>query len=268
MFKKVNLVLIILSTVVILSSCRYQKLLKSKDHKLKYKSALEYYKKEDYARAMSLFEQLVPLYKGTAKGEEVEYYFSYCNYALGDYILAGYYFRRFAGSYPNSKHTEECHFLSAYCFYYDSPKTSLDQESTNRAMQEFQLFIGRYPKSPRIEECNKLTDELRQKLETKSYHNAKMYYNLRHYKSATIALNNSLKEFPDSHFREDIYYYILKSDYMYAINSIKSKQNERINKVLADYNTLVKAYPSTKYKKSIERIYKDSNRILKKITTK
>jgi len=180
---KFKYLLIIISLAVFSSSCKYQKLLKSTDNKLKYEKAKEYYENEDYAKAMTLFEQLIPIYRGTEKGEEISYFYAYSNYHLKNYILAGHYFRKFINSFPNSKFTEECSFMSAYCYYLDSPKSTLAQESTAKAITELQLYMGRYPESERIDECNELMDDLTRKLQKKSFENALLYYNRELYKA-------------------------------------------------------------------------------------
>ena len=41
---------------------------------------MQYYEKKNYIKAMSLFEELIPVYKGTDKAEEIYYYYSYCNF--------------------------------------------------------------------------------------------------------------------------------------------------------------------------------------------
>jgi len=260
---KILPVLLVLMTLG--SACHYQKLLKSTDNELKYTKAKEYYQNKDYARAMELFDQLIPIFRGTDKGEEINYLYAYCNYYMKDYIMAGHYFRKFTESFPLSEYTPEAAFLSAYCYYLDAPKPSLDQETTKRAIVEFELYISKYPLSNKIEECNKLMDELRYRLEKKSYDNAMLYYNLGQYKAAVIALKSGLKEFPDSKFREDILYYTLRSSYLYAINSIYTKSKERLNDAVKDYKSFVRAYPESKYKKEVARLNDDINKRVGKV---
>jgi len=262
MIKQSKYFIIVFTLLIAVSSCKYQKLLKSSDADLKYKKAKEYYENGDYSKAMSLYQQLVPIYKGTEKGEEVSYYFAYCNYNLKDYIYAGHYFRKFANSFPNSKYSEECSFLSAYCYFLDSPKTSLDQESTNKAIVEIQLYLGRYPESKRIDECNNLLDVLRKKLEKKSYDNAYLYYKIFKYEAASIALHQSLIQYPETDYKEDIFYYILKSDYLLAEKSIYKKSEERLRKSLKSYKTFSKKFPESDYMKDANKIEKS---ILKKL---
>jgi outer membrane protein assembly factor BamD len=248
-------VLMILGT-----SCKFQTLLKSTDNELKYTKAKEYYENHDYAKAMELFEQLIPIFRGTDRGEEINYLFAYSNYYLKDYIMAGHYFRRFTESFPISTYTPECAFMTAYCYYLDAPKPSLDQETTRKALSEFELFVSRYPISDKIAECNKLIDELRYRLEKKSYQNAILYYDLGQFKAAVVSLKSSLKEFPDSKFREDILFYTLKSSYLYANGSIYTKVKERLNDAAKDYRTFARSYPTSKYSKEAGRIYEDISR--------
>lgn len=262
MFKKVIYFLLF---VLLFASCsKYQKLLKSSDYDLKYSKALEYYEKKDYYRAMTLFEELMNIYKGTVKAENVYYYFAYCNYALEDFLLAGYHFNNFAKTFPSSKHTEEARYLSAYCYYMDSPNYSLDQSATIKAIEEFQIFIEQYPKSERIAKCNELVDELREKLETKSYQNAKLYYELTDYKAAVVALKLSLKEFPDTKYREEMMYLVVESYYKLAENSVEAKKKDRYQLSVDEYFAFLDQYPTSKYLKDAERIYENSLGKLKK----
>jgi len=246
------------------SSCKYSKVKKGNDHKAKYEMANMFYEKEKYAKALTLYEDIVPIYRGTEKGQDVFYKYSYCNYYLEDYILAGYYFRKFAETYPKSKMTEDARFMSAYCYYLDAPKSKLDQQTTYKALEEFQLYISKYPNSVKMNQCNELVDKLRDRLEKKSFDNSKLYYNIGYYNAAIIALQNSLNDFPDSEYREEIQFYILKSSYMYAMESINDKQTERFNKTKGYYNDFIKKYPDTKYKKDADKIYADTDKFLTK----
>jgi len=245
---------------------KYNKLIKSSDMDAKYAAAVKYFQKEDYGKALTLFEELMSVYRGTEKGEEVHYYYSYCNYNLEDYILAGYQFRSFAKNYPNSKHTEECAYMNAYCFYLNSPEYSLDQIDTKLAIKEFQRFTNQYPKSTRIPQCNDLLDKLRGKLERKSYENAMLYYNMSDYKAAIAALGNHLKDFADTKHTEEIHFKIIKSYYLLALNSIESKKQERFKAACDAYLKFVDSYPNSEYIKDAEMVYTSAQKSLEKYT--
>ncbi|OFY87526.1 MAG: hypothetical protein A2236_06525, partial [Bacteroidetes bacterium RIFOXYA2_FULL_33_7] len=250
-----------LFVMIVFTSCsEFQKLLKSTDYELKYNKAVEYYNEKDYFRAQSLFTELLNIYKGTNKAEEIYFYYAYCYYGEQDYIMAGYYFKNYVLTYPNGIHKEECSYMAAYCYYLNSPIPSLDQAYTEKAIEELQLFINKYPSSERIKLCNEHIDKLRYKLETKSFNNAKLYYELGNYKAAIASLKSSLFEFPDSDYREDLLFLVLKSSYLLAENSIDKKKEERYKSALTEYHALVDEYPETQYKKEAERIFEASKK--------
>ncbi len=71
-------------------------------------------------------------------------------------------------SYPNSDKSIEAAFFSAKSYYELSPKYSLDQTDTDKALSKLQNFINAYGESPYVEEANILAKELRIKKEQKS----------------------------------------------------------------------------------------------------
>lgn len=243
---------------------KFNKLVKSTDIDAKYAAAVKYFKKEDYTKALTLFEELMSVFRGTAKAEEVHYYYAYCNYNLDDYIVAGYHFRNFVKTFPGSIHTEECAYMNAYCFYLSSPTYSLDQVDTKLAIKEFQRFTNQYPKSTRIAECNTMLDKLRGKLERKSYENAMLYYNMVDYKAAVVAFGNHTKDFPESKHVEELNYLTIKSYYLLALNSIESKKQERFKAAVDTYLKYVDTFPKGGYLKEAEMIYSSALKNLEK----
>lgn len=270
MLKRTSYITLLLFTVLVtVSSCNdFKKLQKSTDLNKKYEAAVKYYEKGDFLKAQILLEELMPLYRGQGRAEEILYYYAYATFSMGDYTLAQYHFKNFVRTYPNSPHAEECAYLNARCFYLNSPNYSLDQEDTYRAIQEFQLFINQYPNSPRVEESNQIIDLLREKLELKSYENAKMYYKMEEYKAAIVAFNNTLKDFPNSKHKEEIAYLTLRSHYMLAYNSVDAKKEERINAAIDAYNKFIGMYPQSQYLKQAQDVYNNTVRLKDKFKTK
>jgi outer membrane protein assembly factor BamD len=92
---------------------------------------------------------------------------------------------------------------------------------------------------------------------TKSFINAKLYFDLGYYKSSIIALRNSLSDYPDTKYREDIMYLMVKSNYNLAEKSIEYKQKERYQNALDEYYSFMTEYPKSKYSGDVQKIYKD-----------
>jgi len=237
-------------------SCNgYNKLLKSSDYELKLVKADEYYKKANYVKALQLYDELIPIYKGTVKAEEVYYYYTYCNYYQGDYLLSQYHFKHFTRQFPNSVHSEECYFMNAYCYYLSSPNYKLDQTDTKSAIKEFQSFIDAYPESSRIDSCNKLVDLLRFKLERKDFDQVKQYQRLSDFKAAITSAQNFIKDFADSRYVDEAYFIIINSYYLLAINSIPAKKSERLEGAIETYLKFVDLYPKSSYLLKAESVY-------------
>ena len=266
MFKIKHLIIFSLTVLLFsLGACksRFEKLRLSNDVAKKYQEGIRLYNKKDYSKALILFEGLVQKYRGTAEAEDLNYYYAYTLYRLKDYTTARYKFKEFADTYPASKNAEECRYMGAYCYYLDSPKSSLDQENTYKAIDALQLFINLYPKSDRATQAAQYIANLRDKLETKAFDNAKLYYDLggydvTNYKSAVIALKNAQTEFPDIKYAEEMNLLIVKSQYMYAANSFPSRQEERFNEALEYYNEFIEAYPTSKFAKEAKQLKADS----------
>jgi len=243
---------------------KFNKLVKYGTLDEKYDAAIKYFEKEDYSKAITLFEELMSVYRGTARGEEVHYYYAYCNYNLEDYLVAGYQFRNYVRNFPTGKHAEECAYMNAYCFYLNSPEYSLDQIDTKLAIKEFQSFVNRYPKSEKIEKCNQLVDELRAKLERKSYENAMLYYNMSDYKAAVTSFIIHNKDFPGGLHEEEFNYLTVKAYYLLALNSIESKKQERFRSSVDSYIKFADSFPKSVYLKDAELVYKSALKSLEK----
>jgi outer membrane protein assembly factor BamD len=253
---------ILLIIIVAFAGCKskYEKLRASSDTAKKYREAIRLYDKKDYTKALGLFDDLVQKYRGTAEAEDLSYYFAYTNYKLKDYTNARYHFKTFADTYASSPKSEECRFMAAYCFYLESPSYSLDQENTIKAIEALQLFINLYPKSDRVTEASKLISNLRDKLEIKSYANARLFLDIGDYKSAVIAFRNSASDFPDTKYAEEMEFLTIKAQALYAKASIETKQEERYNEAISLLAEFTKIYPTSKYLKEGEEIKKTSEK--------
>lgn len=266
MLKQASSAVIYLAIAVFIAGCsKYQRVLKSNDFEQKFEMAKLLYDNGKYQKAFPLLEELITVFRGTTRAEDVYYYYAYCNYHLGDFMLAGYHFDNFVRTFPRSIRTEDAQFMNAKCYFLDSPDPSLDQSSTYKAIDELQLFINKYPESPKVDECNDLIDRLRFKLETKSYNSAKLYYRLGEYKAAIFALRNTLSEFPDTKFREEISFMILRSAFLLADNSIDEKKIERFEQAIRECDDFMERYPRSKELNEAKSIRENCKRALEKI---
>jgi len=249
--------------LLLFSSCSdYNKVVKSTDFEFKYKKSLEYYEGGEYVRASTLLKELLNVFRGTSRADKVYYYYAKSQFAMKDNLMAGHYFKTLVKEFPRSEFAEESQFMVGFCFYQDSPSPRLDQQVTQNAIDALQLFINLYPKSTRVEEANRLIIELRDKLVYKSYLSGKLYYDLKNYKAAVVALTSSLKDFPDTKYREDLMFMLLKAKFLLATKSIEEKKRERLSSALDEYFTFVDEYPDSRHRKEAEKYHTTTAKLL------
>ncbi|MDL1913776.1 MAG: outer membrane protein assembly factor BamD [Bergeyella sp.] len=207
--------------------------LKSSDKELILKVANERFARKKWTDALSLYERLPDLVKGTKDASTVVFNSAYAHYHLKEYRLAGHQFKKFSTSFPKDPRSEEAAYMSALCYYKGSQEFNLDQTNTDLAINELQSFIKAYPDSDRAKNVNALIEELSYKLEYKEFENAKQYFKMGYYKAAIVVFENFLEDFPATKLRAKVYAYILKSRHELAVHSVYDLKGERIESALA-----------------------------------
>jgi outer membrane protein assembly factor BamD len=258
--------------VVLLASCSpFSKLQKNGTQDEKYKGATEYYKKGDWYRAGMLFEELIPVLKGSNESEMAQFYYAHTQFNQQLYSVSAQLFKRFYETFARSDKAQEAQYMYALSQYKDTPKYNLDQSNTVVATSALQDFVNAYPESEYRDECTKMILELRHRLEQKAYEKAKLYhktsaFNIASLKSSVVSIDNFQREFPDSQYNEELAYLKVDAQYNYALNSLDTKQKERFQDAVAFYLTLIDKYPSSKYLKLAEKMYETSTKEVERIT--
>lgn len=260
---KGRIFIVLIIALVVVSCGEYEKLLKSTDYDLKKAKAKEYYDAGQYVKASEILSQILPRFRASAESEDLNWMNAMCFYGMKDYFMASSLFKSFVEQFPFGNHAEEGNYMAAYCDYKMAPRPELDQENTRNAIEGFRLFITRFPNSPKVEECRVYIKELEEKLVEKSYLSARLYYDRKEYKAAVTALTNSLKEYSDTKYREEMLFLRLNSLYLYAYNSLPAKQRERYQDTLDDYFSFMEEFPESEYSKDVASIYERTNRFLK-----
>ena len=244
----------------------FEKIRASGDTELIYKKAFELFDSEEYLRAQTLFELIIPAYRGRPELERIYFTYAYTYYYLNKFILSNYYFKTFAATFPTSDRKEEAEFMVAYSSYQLSPSFRLDQTYSIKAIEEFENFVNNYPRSKRVKECNRLIDELRLKLEHKTFMEGKLYYDLQQYQAAITVFENLLKDFPETNNAEQVRYLIAKSSFEMASNSVFVKQEERYRKTVEYARDYLDKFTNTAHRQEVQEIYDKSVKKLKSIT--
>lgn len=253
----------VLAITIILSGCSgINALLKSGQPDQIYTKAMEYYGKEKWQRASTLFEGTQHYYVGTPREDSISFFNARCKFKNRDYDGAVTLLDDFRRKFGRSAFIEDAEGMYALCHYYLSPGPTRDQTMTGHALIAINEFMSRYPQSTQVENFKTINTELTQRLHDKAFINAYTYYKIGRYSSAISALKNALKEYPDSNHREEIMFLIVDASYRFASNSIRSKQTDRYLQMLDSSLSFREEYPESAHNKEVERMSKQARDFL------
>lgn len=255
------------SVVFLFSACRseFEIIRTSNDPERMLSEANRLYKEKDFYKAITLYELLIPVYRGQAEAEDIAFNYANAHYNQKKFISSAHYFKQFASTFANSDRKEEADFMAAYSHTQLSPSHKLDQSFSEKAIESLQVFINAYPQSPRVSQCNQLIDDMRAKMEIKAYDSAKLYYKLKNYSSTIVSFENMLKDYPETQKEEEIRYLIAKSSYEFAQNSIYEKREERYLTAIEKCELYLKKFPKAEKKSEISTFMNKSTKELNKI---
>jgi outer membrane protein assembly factor BamD len=265
---KLKLICFTLLVALFTVSCgEYNKILKSEDRMVKYNAAKRYFYEGKHSRAITLFEDVLPVLRGSSYAEDAIYLLAQSYYELKDYVSAAEYFRMYFNAYPRGEYAELARFYSAYSLYENSADPRLDQTDTHKAMQQFQDFMELYPQSDKKELAQQAQFELQEKLALKELMAARLYYNLGdylvysfpggNYLSCVITAQNAMRNYPFSTHREELMYYTFLSKYQIAVQSVDEKRESRYREVRDEYYSYINDYPEGNFLKEIRRLYEN-----------
>lgn len=227
------------------NSVKLGKVLKNKDKEYKLKMAEQFYAQKKYYQAQTVYEDILPLYKGDTRYEDMFYKYAYSIYNQGFYLNASDLFKTYTENFPNSNRLEELEYMRAYAFYKLSPKVELDQTNTYKAMSLMQAFINTHQQSPRAKDAADIIDLCREKLELKDYKSATLYYDLGYFKAAAISFTTLLSNYPDSKVGDQYEIDVIRSYFKYAENSYPIRQVERFEKVISEASEFKDRFPGS-----------------------
>lgn len=254
-----NYIVLLLLAFVAVGCGPYQNALKSTDNELKLAMIDTLLKKEKYGKAVNLFDQIIPQYRGTDKAEELSIKYAKALYETRDYANSAYQFERFVQSHPSSDNKEYAAYMGAKSHYHMSAIYSKDQERTNVALAKLQDYINIFPEGEHTTDANGLVSDLRDKLDQKAYGIAKNYHHRDRYIPAIKSFENFIIQHPGSDYMDDAQFYLLDSQYLYATKSRIELVPERLELATKYYNTFVNRFPTSEYREDADEIMKNIN---------
>jgi DNA uptake lipoprotein len=144
--------------------------------------------------------------------------------------------------------------MHAYSLFLDAPDFNLDQQSSQEAVAAIQQFVTRYPGSDSYERALEMLTDLEKRFEQKAYEESMMYYRLKDglfpgdfLRACIVNFQNFAKDYPESEYNEELAYKLVEVSTEYAVNSIFSKKEERLNDVFQYSMNFYRRYPDSNF---------------------
>jgi outer membrane protein assembly factor BamD len=261
-----NKLLIVFSFLLVFSACKNDKLIKKGDSvQVAYEKAMAFYEAKDYGEAANAFDTVTRVGRGSEYGQDAQYYLAESYYKDGQYLLAASEYDRYVSYYPQDERRPEVEYKAAMCYFKQSPRYKLDQSQTRTAIERFQLFNNRYPDSELVTEAAARIDELRNKLAHKAYEAAQFYVRTEQYKAATIYLDRTIDQYPESKWAERALVDQVRTYINYADNSVVESQAARYLKSIDAYEKFIQLFPESKYRSEVESLHDEAVNKLKSV---
>jgi len=195
-------IIIVTLIFVALTSCSGHKIKPNLSAEERMKRAEKMFTEEDYLDAKTEFRIIILNYPGGSLSDKAQYYYAECHSKLKEYILAVEEYKKLIRAYPNSEYVDDAQYRIAMSSFKLSPKFSLDQTYTEKAIEEFQRFLEDYPGSPLVPEANNFLLKCRGRLAEKNFKVGESYRKRALFSSAIIYYDYVLDNFYDTSFAE------------------------------------------------------------------
>jgi outer membrane protein assembly factor BamD len=154
----------------------------------------------DYLEAINEFTVVTLQYQGSAVADAAQFSLGECRFRREEYLLAAFEYQQLLRNMPASPLVPDAQFKIGLCYYHLSPKASLDQEYTRKAIDELQTFVEYHPAHEKAVEAEQLIKQLTGRLAKKSYEIARQYATLDYPKAAVFYFDDVIEKYHDTEY--------------------------------------------------------------------
>jgi len=178
---------------------------------LLFSQGMEKMEEEDWDEAVDYFTKLERYFPRSSHMEEARLAKADAHFGKGmvsGYIEAMSEYQAFQSFYPSSSRLDYVQFQIGMCYYEQMRSYDRDPSYTLQAFQAFKTFLEKYPQSSLKEEGQKQFNECKNLLAQHEFSVGEYYFRRKLYLPAIQRLQGVLKEYPDSAWQDQVYYYL------------------------------------------------------------
>lgn len=191
---------VVCAAALVLAGCGGGEVTKVMSVEDRFAHAKELFDKGSYLEAVNEFTVITLQYQGSAFAADAQYYLGECRFAREEYLLAAFEYSVVKRNYPASPRVADAQYKLGVCYYSLSPRSSLDQQYTRRALDELQSFVEYYPSHEKAVDAEGKIKELTVRLAKKQYDTAKLYRTMEYYRAALYYYDDVIEKYHDTEY--------------------------------------------------------------------
>jgi len=256
MVRRGSMVLLV-AVALLLSGCSSGESTKTLTVEERFAQAKALFDRGSYLDAINEFTVITLQYQGSTHAADAQYYLGECRLGREEYLLAAFEYMVVKRNYPASPRVPDALYKLAFSYFKLSPKSSLDQQYTKRALDEFQSFVEYYPSHPMAVEAEARIKELNVRLAKKAYETARLYTIMEYYRAALFYYDDVIEKYHDTEYAPLAY--LDKVDLLLSRDRYKDASVE-VNRFLERFPDSVLRGQMERFKKEIDEVLKPRSR--------
>lgn len=247
--------LLLLGLAVLAAGCTGSQRVMSSNPEDAYQQAKRQYDDGNYTRAIEYFQSVFNYGRTSEWAGDAQFYLAESYLQTEQYLLAADEYTRFLNLYRQDKRAQEAAFKRALAYYRLSPPYQLDQSDTRQAISYLRLYVEQYPNSENAGRAGDMLQELRNKLARGEYEAADLYERRGLWEAAAITYERVLEQYPETKWADEALLGAIEAHMQYSQASIRSKQEQRLQRALDNYDRFIQLFPNSPLLDEAERLY-------------
>ncbi len=220
-------ILILIFSVVLISGCGGGRKWEDVSADVAWAKILKKYEKKRYLDAVERLEIFLINHSGSPMMDSAQFLLAESHYKMKEYLISASEYEKLVLQFPQSPLVEQSEYNLGMSYYKMSPKYSLDQVYSERAIDAFQIFIEDFPNSKNSGDAMEMIGICRGKLARKEYESGRLYHKVKEYPSARIYYGIILDNYYDTEYAPKALFYRAETwqsdkDWVEAINDYSS----------------------------------------------
>ena len=151
-------------------------------------------------KAIEIYRHIVKNAPFGSYGDQAQYQIGEVHKSVGDFEEAQKAYQQVVDEYPNSPLVSKARYQIAYCSMQASKHAQYNEQSADRAIQEFQGFKENFPGNQQAVEADESIKVLRSKKAQTQYETAEFYERNKKYTSAKVYYQEVAQNYADTPF--------------------------------------------------------------------